>query len=254
MQNFCTITTYSHLYKTKALADSLQAQSENVLLHILIVDGNVDEDYTGCKFWNLMDLQKESETISITKKYGKNKDKLRWCLKPVFMKFLLQHGDVDKIIYTDNDIFFYSAFDFLFDALNENSFLLTPHYYKHTPHENQNWLEANFRVGLYNAGFAGANRKALQTLQWWADCCLYRCEKNWWRGLFDDQKYLDLIPIIDPEAKILRHKGCNVAGWNKEECKRILCDNEVKIDGEFSVVFIHYNSYTIREIQNGNDS
>ena len=90
-------------------------------------------------------------------------------------------------------------------------------------------------------------------MQWWVDCCAYRCEKSAVRGLFDDQKYLDLVPILEETAYIMRHKGCNVAGWNTEVCKREMVNGEVLIDGTYPVVFIHFNDTTIREIANGND-
>ena len=145
------------------------------------------------------------------------------------------------------------TFSFLFELLSKHSFILTPHHYKSDPNENQNWLEANFRIGLYNAGFVGANKDAIKTLQWWADCCLYRCEKNSFRGLFDDQKYLDIIPIIEESAHIIRHKGRNVAGWNTEICRRQIVNYRVMIDGKFDIVFIHFNENTIREIVRGSD-
>ena len=236
-----------------ALAQSLNNQQSIFLLHVLVTDSENNFDHANCKFWKLSDLQKDSTAVSIINKYKSNADKLRWSLKPVFMKFLLQ-AETEKIIYLDNDLFFYSNYQFLFNLLDEHSFLLTPHYYKHNPHKEQNWLEANFKVGLYNAGFTGANRNAVTTLQWWADCCEYRCEKNSFRGLFDDQKYLDLIPVIDKHAHVVRHKGCNVASWNKELCERKLVDGEIKIDGEFPVVFIHFNYFTIQEIVNGHDA
>jgi hypothetical protein len=69
-------------------------------------------------------------------------------------------------------------------------------------------------------------------MQWWASCCAYRCEKNPIRGTFDDQRYLDLLPVMDERVHILRHKGCNVADWNRQEIPRsmqgeqlILADN-----------------------------
>jgi hypothetical protein len=91
-------------------------------------------------------------------------------------------------------------------------------------------------------------------MDWWADCCLYRCEKSLFRGLFDDQKYLDLIPIMHPSTKILEHQGCNVAGWNVEVCKRELNqENTVSINGAWPIVFIHFNGFSVREILHGKD-
>ena len=250
---FCTITTISHLYKVYALAESLKNQQHPFLLNVLIIDDDRDFEFENCSFLKLADIQAQQGAAEIIKKYKSNKDKLRWSLKPVLMKYLLLQPGTNGLIYLDNDLYFFSEYAFLFELLNSHSFLLTPHYYKNDPNENQNWLEANFRIGLYNAGFVGANKSALNTLQWWADCCLYRCEKNSFRGLFDDQKYLDIIPIIETTALILRHKGCNVAGWNAEICKREIVDRRVLIDGKFEIVFIHFNENTIREIVEGSD-
>jgi hypothetical protein len=170
------------------------------------------------------------------------------------MQYLLTTCGADKVIYLDNDLFFYSDYTFLFELLEEHSFLLTPHYYKTDFEKDQNWLEANFRVGLYNAGFVGVNKNAVASLQWWAGCCLYRCEKSAFRGLFDDQKYLDIIPVREPTAHIVRNMGCNVAGWNTELCKREMMDNQILINGKYPIVFIHFNGMTVHEIVSGSDS
>lgn len=253
MNHFCTITTTSHMYKTYALAESLSATGNN-MLHVLVIDGAKNYTFADCKFWDLSDLKESKTGNEIAAKYKHEKDKLRWSLKPVFMKHLMQQGISDRIVYLDNDLFFYFDSAFLFDLLKEHSFLLTPHYYKNNPKRDQNWFEANFRVGLYNAGFVGASIKAIDTLQWWADCCAYRCEKSAIRGLFDDQKYLDLVPVLEESAHIMRHKGCNVAGWNTEVCKREIVDGQVLIDGKYPVVFIHFNDTAIREIVEGDDT
>lgn len=173
-------------------------------------------------------------------------------MKPVFMLHLLRTV-TDKLVYVDNDQYFYNDYIFLFDLLSQHSILLTPHYYRHSPASEQNWLEANFKVGLYNAGFVGASAEGIESLQWWAECCLYRCEKNMLRGLFDDQKYLDLIPVIDSKALVLRHRGCNVAGWNTDYCKRSIVDGNVMINKVYPVVFIHFNAFTIQEIAEQRD-
>ncbi|MCB9205105.1 MAG: hypothetical protein H6603_09045 [Flavobacteriales bacterium] len=177
---------------------------------------------------------------------------LRWSLKPVMISSLLE--DYEKVIYLDNDTFFFNDPSFLFDELDKHDILLTPHNYPRDPKKNQNWLEANFKVGLYNAGFIAVNRSAKHIMDWWADCCLYRCEKSLLRGLFDDQKYLDLVPIMHPNTKVLEHKGCNIAGWNNEVCKRVeQPDGSVLIDNKWPIVFIHFNGFTNRAIVNGDD-
>lgn len=167
------------------------------------------------------------------------------------MRFLLQQ--TEKLIYLDNDIFFFHPYEFLFDELNDTSILLTPHWCSFHPQPDEENFMMNYRAGLYNAGFVGVTRQALPTLNWWAKVCTYHMSEEMEAGYFVDQRYLDLIPIIDPKAKILRHKGCNVGSWNIKQNIRRQLDGKILINGKFPVVFIHFNNETIKHISNGND-
>lgn len=255
--HFATISTQSHLYKTFALIDSVLMIEKKVQFHVLIIDCDsfleIENPNPEHIFFYVSHQIKHEKSTFIFQKYKNQKDKIRWSFKPVFLDFLLQQESIRKVIYVDNDIAFFGEFQFLFQLLEEYDFLLTPHYYSYNPKKNQNWLEANFRVGLFNAGFIGVNQDASTTLNWWVDCCLYRCEKNPMRGLFDDQKYLDLVPIINSKCHIVRHQGCNVADWNADVLKRELLENKVFINRKFPVVFIHFNGTSIQNFLAGND-
>lgn len=255
--HFCTITTQSHQFKVKALFNSLSKINPNVNLHVLVVDGvfsGLNSDTSSILYYSIGDV-KSPMLHRVYSKYKGNANKLRWCLKPVFLSFLIESKSIQSLVYVDNDIAFFSDFTFLFEELKRSPILLTPHHYPRFPDKRQNWLEANFKVGLFNAGFIGVNAEALPTLQWWAGCCLYRCEKNAWRGLFDDQKYLDLFPIIEPKTIILQHQGCNVEDWNKDICLRTIHADtgEVLINGKWPVVFIHFNNTTMQSQLKGED-
>ncbi len=252
--NFCTITTYDHLYKALALADSLIQVAPSCLVHVLCIDRAINaESHKGVIFYSLEDIKETEGYKAITEKYAQQRDKYRWSLKPVFLMYLL-HGKAEKVIYVDNDIYFYSDPGFLFDLLEQHDILLTPHHYPRDPKKEQNWLEANYRVGLYNAGFVAVNRNAYASMKWWGECCAYRCEKNALRGTFDDQKYLDLVPVINEKAHIVRHKGCNVAEWNRSVISRTAGnDGHVMLDGKYPLVFVHYNHTTIRAIYSGDE-
>jgi hypothetical protein len=238
MANFCTISTISHLYKTYALADSIMPFGG--VLHVLLIDGieqNNSQIPQNVSFYSLDHLTDEIAKQLISK--YKNKDQLRWALKPVFLKFLLKNNP--EVIYVDNDIFFFNDFSFLFEKLKEKSILLTPHFYESDPQNNQNWLEANFRVGLYNAGFIGVNSEAKPALDWWASCCLYNVKKSYRRGLFDDQKYLDLVPVLFDNVEIMKHKGLNLAGWNYKNYPNKLFEETNYL------IFIHFAELSLIE-------
>lgn len=243
---FCTISTLSHLYKCFALAESINAFGG--ILEVLLVDQRQQkiEGPANINFTFLENLTASLEQ-SIINKYEHKPDCLRWSLKAPFILRLLEKED--KVIYVDNDILFFSDPSFLFEALDSYNVLLTPHYYPRNPESNQNWFEANFRVGLYNAGFLAANKEAKEVLVWWAKACLYRCEKNYWRGLFDDQKYLDLVPIMERKTKVLDHLGCNVAAWNKDVCEVAFQDHHFTINQNTPLVFYHFNNYSLQNLK-----
>lgn len=200
--------------------------------------------------WHSNDSLTGEIAKKILRKYQGNA--LRWALKPVFILHLLEK--YENVIYVDNDICFYSSPDFLFDKLSSKSVLLTPHHYQSSPKKEPHWLEASLRVGLYNAGFIAVSQSGAEAMQWWAECCAYNVRQSSWRGLFDDQRYLDLIPILFDNAHVLKHLGCNVAGWNTERCSRsINAAGSIVLNENWPLIFVHYNAFTIREILKGRD-
>ncbi|MFT6167299.1 MAG: hypothetical protein ACJAV5_000175 [Vicingaceae bacterium] len=234
----CTITTISHLYKVFALAESVQEFGYE--LNVLVVDADDLEQVpasTSINFFTLSDIS-SSKSKEMAIKYKNNKNKLRWGLKPIFLEFLLEN--YNRVIYSDNDVYFFQSPSMFFKELEVHSVVLTPHFYSSQTEKNQNWLEANFTVGLFNAGFIAVNRNGINALQWWAKCCLYNIKKSYSRGLFDDQKYLDLFPILFEKVKILKQPGSNLAGWNDE----VLQPTGAEVN------FIHFADLTMSKFRN----
>ena len=170
----------------------------------------------------------------------------------LFIAYLLKNGS-EKVIYVDPDIYFVSDFNFLFEKLNESHILLTPHWSNIDPSANEQGLYHILLDGLFNAGFIGASEKGLDAINWWGYACHFKMEKNRELGLFDDQKYLDILPVHFDNVEILNHKGCNLAAWNFGTCKREIVDGQLMINRQFEPVFIHFTSDTIANIINHND-
>lgn len=246
----CTVSSHSHVFKAKTLLSSARSNF-SADLFCLITDRNETPEAAVGENYHTLDVLCSPLAAGIKNKYKGNQ--LRWSCKSLYIIYLLESG-YEKVIYVDNDIFFFSSGDFLFDELEEAAILLTPHFYPISPDKDQNWLEANFRVGLYNAGFIAASKQAIPALEWWASCCLYNVKQAAWRGLFDDQKYLDLLPVIFDNVKLLKHKGCNLAGWNIARCGRETINDKLIIDGEWSLVFVHFTKLTFSNILSGKDN
>lgn len=253
MNTFCTIITADHLPFAKVLYASLQKYVPDTSLQVLIIDKNNFTSSQNFTIHSIDSVVTSPVAKGIYKKYAHtNTDHFRWALKPVFISYLLQNG-FDKVIFTDPDIFFVNNFSFLFDELDASNILLTPHWANLNPVENEGSLLDLLRGGLFNAGFIGANKKGKEAIDWWAEMCHYKMEINITSGLYDDQKYLIILPVHFPDVKILKHQGCNLASWNVQTCKREIINGKLLLNQHFEPIFIHFNRETIVNILNRND-
>lgn len=257
MQTFCTIITESHLPYAKVLATSLLQNGKTKNLQVLIIEGpgtdnkNTIDEIT---FYSVNQLAQTPVFENIYLKYAHtNTDNFRWALKPVFISYLLTIG-FDKVIYTDADIFFTNNYDFLFDELESNNILLSPHWRSISPTVDKENFYALFKDGQFNAGFIGCNSKGTGAMNWWAEVCHFEMDKRKENGLYDDQRFLDALPVYFEGVKILQHKGCNIASWNLSECRRTVVDQKLMINEKYPVIFIHFTEQTIANIISGADS
>lgn len=253
MNTFCTIITADYLFYALATNNALLQFRKDFKFHILIADkpsniGSAEQYPSNIKINYVPEVCSRGIGKSIHQKYlqkENNMDHFRWSMKSVFMSYLMEEKDYKKVIFIDPDVFFFNDFQFLFDELNENNIILTPHWRSIQPKLDEKNFENQFTNGLFNAGFIGANKNGLAALQQWAEWCLYKCVNAPKKGLYDDQSYLNLFPIYFDKVKIIKHRGCNVADWNRLECKRVLKDGEVLINGQYKIIFIHFAKNTI---------
>jgi hypothetical protein len=251
MYDFCTIMSPDYLPFVMVLYQSLQEQNRQIRLHVLVTAGGKPDDTETITFYSPKDIAAVKFADLIFNKYESEPDKLRWALKPVFISFIL--SKVLLVIYVDNDIYFYSDFTFIFDRLRQHSVLLSPNHKEWLPYEKRSNFSTNFTHGIFNAGFIGATRKSIALMRWWAEVCFYHMKKDPDHGFFNDQRYLELMLVMDEQVGVLQHPGCNVAAWNIHQSKRSLKNGQVLINGSLPVVFIHYSWETILHIVNGND-
>jgi hypothetical protein len=257
MRTFCTIITGNYFPYAAVLYKSLIQFNPDEILHILICDDGPLEinssEYPNIKLHRISDIYHVYKTDVIVQKYGDGQlDALRWSLKPVYISYLLEKG-FEKVIFADCDLYFFNNYEFLIAELDKHILLLTPGRTTANPFVHEEEFLSGFKYGLFNAGFIGAGKKSIPVLRWWTDCCSYKIETNFENGLFVDQKYLDALPVLFDNIGIIRHRGCNIAFWNQHECKRVLKNGEVFINGEYPIVFIHFTNKYIPEILAGND-
>jgi lipopolysaccharide biosynthesis glycosyltransferase len=257
MRTFCTIISGNYFPHAATLYKSLIKFHEGEKLMVLVCDdGKINPDpgeYPGIRIFKIKDLYSYSITNVLYNKYTtENEDALRWAMKPVFLSWLLQNG-YEKVIYVDCDIHFFNDYEFLYDELNDAAVLLTPSWRTIDPKLNEEEFVDIYTDGLYNAGFIGARLKGLSALQWWSKACSYRMAIDHESGLYNDQKYLDVLPVAFDDIHTIRNRGCNIAFWNQHECKRVSHGGSVLINNIYPIIFIHFNDKYIEELLVGND-
>lgn len=258
MNTFCTIITSDFAYYIIAQYRSYRRFCE-IPLKVLCIDHKQDiavhyDIPEGMSLYYLDELPNNHTSTSLIEKYHRSPDLLRWSLKSVWMLHLVESGSAENVIFIDPDLYFFDNPAFLFETLSTQAMLLSPHWRSTDPEKDPANFEMNFRDGIYNGGFLGATIKGKKALQWLASACLYKCEVTPERGLFVDQKYLDLLQSRFPDVVSLSHKGCNVANWNQVDCQRMLVDGQVRINGTEQIVFIHFTKSTILGIRHGSDA
>jgi hypothetical protein len=259
---FCTIITADYYPFVEALLESLIKQSSKTIkLEVLISENIVDKSFfysfenDNLRFTYIEDVKYPIAEKIYNKYYTSYMDGYRWSMKSVFIIYLLEQKNYEKVIYLDSDLFFYNDPQFLFEMLKEFRVILTPHWRcAENPTENMPDFIINFIDGIFNAGFVGVNKNGIEVMRFWANLCLTACEKNRYNGLYVDQKYLDILHSRFEGIGIVRHKGCNVSNWNINDCKRVVDANRnVMINAIYPIIFIHFTFPLMVTILNGID-
>ena len=249
----CTVITSDYLSQAYALAKSVHAHG-NTDFYALISDHGFNPEKLKQVRGDLGDrlnlLTIEDLKVALPK-YD-SEDSVRWALKAPFMLHLLERLDYDKVIFVDSDVCFFDNYDFLYEELESHGMLLTPHWRPVDPDTNPIQFPCNFLHGLYNAGFIGVSKAGLAPLKWWQTACYYKCEKTVTQGFYVDQRYLDVLPVRFDSVKVLRHKGCNVAEWNRDHALRVRVDGKTYVEN-WPVVFVHFSDITLAETAGGMD-
>lgn len=143
---------------------------------------------------------------------------LATAIKGFALKHLLQRDNTKQVIYLDPDIVLFSRLDDILEALEHSSIVLTPHQIE--PERSLDSIMDNeicsLKHGIYNLGFLGvANTEIGRTFaDWWCKRLYHFCRADIGKGLFTDQRWIDLVPAFFEEVAIMRTPRHNVAPWN----------------------------------------
>ncbi|MGB0975237.1 MAG: hypothetical protein ACPGU9_09630 [Flavobacteriaceae bacterium] len=257
--SFCTIITKDYMPWSLAFYDAIRVYDANIVLNVLVTDIDDVEELpqqlpAQVKIFTISTINTSELSARLIAKYSNQPNVLRWSLKPIFLSYLL--STYNRVIYSDSDIYYCSDYNFLWQELEANNVILSPHWRSKDPEIDFPNFQLLFNGGLYNGGFVAANTKGVEVLKFWAKNCAELCELNLDKGHFADQTHLNLLPVYFDKVKPLKHRGCNVASWNKIECKRTYNNTtgQVTINNTYPIVFIHFTKSTVMGIIKGDDA
>ncbi len=166
---------------------------------------------------------------------------LNTAVKPWMFEHLFALG-YDRVIFLDPDIRIYSPLVEL-DALPPETFLtVTPHLTGSISGDDHPSERSILLAGTYNLGFLAVWRQPAlaRFLAWWKEKLEFQCVVDTARGLFVDQKWMDLAPGLFPGVAIIRHDGYNVAYWNLEQRAVAGEGSEATVNGQ-PLRFYHFS-------------
>lgn len=242
--------------------------SENYLALALTLAESFFEYHSKSKFWIAICDEASQESIdAITQvgaipilyedlflpqadvlKYRYTILELNTAIKPFVLEHCLNlNPDLQAIAYIDPDIKIYSPMIEVWKPLLENqaNCCLTPHMLSPTDDDFHPSLLNIIQSGTYNLGFIGLSRCGwtYEFLNWWQSKLYSYCVVDIPRGLFTDQKWIDLVPGFNPNCKIIANLGYNVAYWNLHERNIRFHDKQYWVNGS-ALSFFHFSGYS----------
>ncbi len=218
VQAFTSITA-NYLPKARVLARSIKRLAPEIRFHLVLSDDPpqgftlADEPFDSLIGLDELGFGQDPQWL-----FAHTLVELCTAVKGPAFQYLFDHCGAAKVFYFDPDTVVFGRLDELCAQLDRHSAILTPH--QCAPEETlqaviDNEL-ASLKHGVFNLGFLGARGDAegRRLVDWWAERLRRFCYDDFSRGLFTDQRWMDLAPCFFPEVGIVRDPGFNVATWN----------------------------------------
>lgn len=244
-RDFCTYLDHHYLDRALVLHESLRRHSPEARLRAVCFDDRSHRVLEalarpGLEPIHLRELEAADPGLRAARDARSSIEYL-WTATPCVLRWLLGRDGLDELTYLDADMMFFSSPEPFFDALDEDSVLITPA--SSAPQHYSRRLAE--RAGLYVVQFVTfrADERGRETLEWWRERCLEQCSEHYADGKMGDQKYLDDWITRFRGVRNLPHPGM-LGPWNMEARTIGHGPDGVTVDGEPLVVF-HYMGYRL---------
>ncbi|MCR5202650.1 MAG: hypothetical protein K6D02_06130 [Lachnospiraceae bacterium] len=255
----CTIASINYFAQITGLYATVKKYCPEVDFYLLLADKNEDEkvlseinkraegmEYLFVEDINIPDFSNLVKNYTVVD--------LNTSVKPFFMKWLLENKDIDKLLFMDSDTRLYHSPEVIYEALEDNSIVLTPHIA--SLNENKETVLSKpddfCKFGIFNLGFLGLknDKNAMELLTWWASKMHDKCKLDFENGYAWDQKWLDFAPGLFEGVYVLKHIGCNVAFWNIQGRFISEKNGEYFVNDEVPLIFYHFSHHRVKDRAN----
>ena len=209
----------NYIPKARVLARSVKQHHPEMVFHLFLSDAvPAGFDLASEPFdflWTLPDLGLENAKQWV---FDHSIVEVSTGIKGIALLKLLALSDCQRVLFFDPDIVALHRLDSILEQFDSASILLTPHLTE--PESTRAAVLDNeicaLQHGVFNLGFLGVKNSAegKRFARWWADRLRDFCVDDIPRGLFTDQRWIDLVPAFFPDHAILRDPGYNVCTWN----------------------------------------
>jgi glycosyltransferase involved in cell wall biosynthesis/lipopolysaccharide biosynthesis glycosyltransferase len=239
----CTIISKNYLAHARVLAESFHAVHPDVPFFVLLVDRNDGSISPTREVFEVIELEELDVPDLLRLCFQYSVIELNTAVKPYLLAHLMEHREIDRLIYFDPDILVVDRLSEAWDLLDKHSIVLTPHLTEPVEDDGKKPSEIDILLsGTYNLGFLGLARSEAtrRLLTWWQERLYDRCVVAHDEGLFTDQRWMDLVPGFFDDAYVLREPGYNVAYWNLHS-RRVSAERDrVRVNGK-PAVFFHFS-------------
>lgn len=262
--HFFTSAMANYIPKARILAKTLKAHNPDCFFSLGLSDNLPDgfdlgaEPFDEVIFTDYLPCFRDNNVFF----FKHNVTEICTAVKPALALDIINRHNADKVVYLDPDIVVFDAFSEISKLLDRYSMIFTPH--QTVPEKERDFIIGNevlfLKRGIYNLGFFAvkADNTGIEFLKWWHERLKYFCmddkeytinnviNKLGLKGLFTDQKWIDMVPAYFDNYYILKKPGYNVSTWNLTRHSLQESNGNYFVDG-YPLIFFHFSGFDSKE-------